>query len=59
MRVEGFTPLSIEIEETDWSTISPAIADSWPEICAAARRYLELLKEKRVVDRICILRAPR
>jgi hypothetical protein len=58
MRVEGFTPLSIEIAETDWSTISPAIANAWPQICAAARRYLELLKERRVVDRLCVYVCP-
>jgi hypothetical protein len=58
MRVEGFTPLSIEIAETEWSTISPAISHAWLEICAAARHYLELLKEKRVVDRLCVYVCP-
>lgn len=58
MRVEGFTPLSIKIADTDWSAISQAISDAWPEICATARRYLELIKEKRVVDRLCIYLCP-
>jgi hypothetical protein len=58
MRVEGFTPLSIKIAETDWSVISRAISDAWPEVCATARRYLDLIKEKRVVDRLCIYVCP-
>ena len=58
MRIEGFTPLSIEIAETDWSMISSAIADAWPEICVAASAIPNYLKKMRVVDRLCVYVCP-